>query len=259
MKEIEKGWDEFWAKVVGMESYGDEDNAFKIAKVQVKHAIKVLKLKKGNSVLDIGCGAGFHSVELARKDLKVTGVDISSTLIKFAKNLCLKYGISCEFHKMDMRKIKFKNRFNAIVIFNQTFPVFNDKENIRVLKKFNLALKQKGRIYIQSLNPFVYARIFESYREWSKKGKDFNLIKVNFDVFAQSVKGERYYIKEGRIIGERKDDIRSINFRIFTPMQWMEILKNSGFKNFKFYGSQKIPLEKFRVSSKELIVVAEKK
>lgn len=90
-----------------------------------------------------------------------------------------------------------------------------------------------------------------------KPEKGFRLIKVNFDFLTQSVKGENYYISD-KVIKEKESDVKSINFRIFTPMQWINFLKDSGFRNFKFYGSQKIPPEKFKVSSKELIVVAEK-
>jgi cyclopropane fatty-acyl-phospholipid synthase-like methyltransferase len=93
MKEIKKGWDEFWAEVIGIKIYGNRRDAFRIAKFQADHIIRTLKLKKGACLLDIGCGAGFHCIELARRSFKVTGLDISKTLISYGKKLAQKDGL----------------------------------------------------------------------------------------------------------------------------------------------------------------------
>ena len=40
------------------------------------------KFAKGKKILDIGCGSGYLSLELARDGFEVTGVDISEKCIK---------------------------------------------------------------------------------------------------------------------------------------------------------------------------------
>jgi ubiquinone/menaquinone biosynthesis C-methylase UbiE len=47
--------------------------------------LRMLALKKGESILDIACGSGFFSREFAKAGAKVTGVDIGPELIKIAK------------------------------------------------------------------------------------------------------------------------------------------------------------------------------
>ena len=46
-------------------------------KSEVDFIEKVLKLKKRAKILDLGCGHGRHSVELALRGYKVTGQDLN--------------------------------------------------------------------------------------------------------------------------------------------------------------------------------------
>lgn len=46
--------------------------------------LRILEIKAGETVLDLGCGAGFFSREFHRHGAKVIGVDISRTLIEEA-------------------------------------------------------------------------------------------------------------------------------------------------------------------------------
>jgi 2-polyprenyl-3-methyl-5-hydroxy-6-metoxy-1,4-benzoquinol methylase len=48
-------------------------------------------------VVDLGCGAGNHSVWLAEQGFDVTGIDISSRAIEHARNLAHRQGVSCGF------------------------------------------------------------------------------------------------------------------------------------------------------------------
>jgi 2-polyprenyl-3-methyl-5-hydroxy-6-metoxy-1,4-benzoquinol methylase len=259
MKEIKKGWDEFWAEVIGIKIYGNRRNAFRIAKFQADHIIRTLKLKKGACLLDIGCGAGFHCIELARRGFKVTGIDISKTLISYAKNLASKRRVKVTFSVKDMRELDYKEAFNAITILNQTFPVFDDSDDLQVLRKCNLALKTNGKLYIQSLNPSFYSKKFRAHKEWSRQDNGYRLISVNYNALNRRVEGNNIYILDtDKIIKEKANDIQAISFRLLTTKEWVRFLKKSGFKVLGFYGSQRIPLDKFKRTSNDLIIAAHK-
>ena len=53
---------------------------------EVEFIIKELGISIGSSVLDIGCGAGRHSIELAKSGIAVTGVDISPKMLAEARH-----------------------------------------------------------------------------------------------------------------------------------------------------------------------------
>jgi len=46
--------------------------------------IEEFALKPGAAILDVGCGTGRHSVELAKRGYKVTGIDLSAEMLKEA-------------------------------------------------------------------------------------------------------------------------------------------------------------------------------
>lgn len=50
------------------------------------HLLRLLGIKKGERILDLGCGPGFFVREFARAGAAVTGVDISPELIKIANS-----------------------------------------------------------------------------------------------------------------------------------------------------------------------------
>jgi SAM-dependent methyltransferase len=51
---------------------------------EVGFLIDALGLAPGSTVLDVGCGPGRHSIELARRGMLVTGIDISEAFITLA-------------------------------------------------------------------------------------------------------------------------------------------------------------------------------
>ena len=46
---------------------------------------KEIEYNKATRILDIGCGTGRHSIELAKRGYTVVGIDLSESLLKRAK------------------------------------------------------------------------------------------------------------------------------------------------------------------------------
>lgn len=68
---------------------------------EVDFIIDVLGLEPGQRVLDVGCGTGRHSVELARRDYRVTGIDLSAGMLAQACEAALRAGVEVEWVKAD--------------------------------------------------------------------------------------------------------------------------------------------------------------
>ena len=81
-------------------------------------------LKKGASVLDVGCGQGLFSYLFAKNGLKVHGIDISATGIHSANELYRHLGI--KFAIADVRAATFPQQFDCI--FVRSCSLYNTTE-----------------------------------------------------------------------------------------------------------------------------------
>ena len=98
------------------------DDTRKLAiKEKIEFVISSLKNKK--NVLDVGCGAGTLSFELARSGYNCTAIDISEKSLKIAKktaskNLKKKELKNLNFFKSSFENLqKFNNKYDAIIFF----------------------------------------------------------------------------------------------------------------------------------------------
>jgi trans-aconitate 2-methyltransferase len=82
-----------------------------------RELIAKLKLSGDEHILDVGCGDGKVTAELARAVPRgsVTGIDASSQMIAFAKNAFPPGNVpNLKFRVMDARKIRFTQKFDFI-------------------------------------------------------------------------------------------------------------------------------------------------
>jgi 2-polyprenyl-3-methyl-5-hydroxy-6-metoxy-1,4-benzoquinol methylase len=107
--------------------------------------------KRGGKVLEIGCGYGYLSLELARNGLDVAGVDLSPRSIEIAK----KYARENPFKK-NFGSLKYKagnvlamnlgkNEYDSVVFFGSLHHMPNIN---RVLSKVHAALKKGGNLIV---------------------------------------------------------------------------------------------------------------
>ena len=88
----------------------------------IDRIIAIAKQDKRKKVLEIGCGTGFLSLELARNGLDVTGVDISKSSIKIASKFLKRNKVKKNFGKLnylvlDATKKKLSKSFDTIIFF----------------------------------------------------------------------------------------------------------------------------------------------
>lgn len=112
-----------------------------------RRIVRDLKLSKQSRVLDVACGTGTQAILLAKKGYHVTGVDLSTAMLKKAK---LKAGDNpnITFIRGDATKLPFKSKsFDASTI---SFGLHDMPENIRVpiIREMKRVTKTGGQILI---------------------------------------------------------------------------------------------------------------
>src|SRR5258708_7769627 len=112
-----------------------------------------LSLKPGASVLDLCCGQGRHSVQLAKRGLKVTGLDLNPDYVELAQQAAKAGKVEIETLAADMREIPFASEFDAIVNMYSSFGYLeSEAEDLKVLESAAKALKIGGRNLFDILN-----------------------------------------------------------------------------------------------------------
>jgi SAM-dependent methyltransferase len=107
---------------------------------------KALQLAKGK-VLDVGCGAGSHSLYLQnKKNTEVTSIDISTNAISACKLRGLK-NVAVE----NILNYSSENKFDTILLLMNGTGIFEKLNKIsEYLKKLKSLLNDKGQILIDS-------------------------------------------------------------------------------------------------------------
>jgi len=121
------------------------DSEKKLASIQhyITLTYEMLKVSRGNSVLDVGCGTGDDVINLSKivgPDGRVVGIDYSAQLIAEAKARAEKAGASVEFYVGDAHELAqfgdncFDATRAAAVFHHLESPEKALKEMIRVVK-----------------------------------------------------------------------------------------------------------------------------
>jgi SAM-dependent methyltransferase len=169
-------------------------------------------------VLDIGCGAGRHSLYLQQKGLDATGIDNSPGAIK----VCKLRGLKKAFVRPAGGVDKFKpNSFETIIMLGNNFGLMGGFEQAQsILKKFYRITTPGAQIIAQSLNPYKTGnRLHLQYLKLNKKrGRMPGQLKMR--------------VRFERTIGEWFD------YLFVSPEEMQSIIRDSDWEIEKFIGSE---------------------
>ena len=117
------------------------------------HEKRAMRYVKGR-VLDIGCGAGRHSLSLQEKGLDVLGTDVSPLAIKVCKLRGLK-----KAKLMSLTQISSKlGKFDTLLMLGNNFGLFESYNKARrLLNRFHKITSDKARIIAESMDPYKTA------------------------------------------------------------------------------------------------------
>ena len=103
-----------------------------------------------STMLDVACGKGRHSIQLAKMGFDVTGIDLSEASIQEALNSERK---NLNFYRHDMRQTFWINYYDFVFNFFTSFGYFDSKrENLNALTSMTNAMKKEGTFVMDYLN-----------------------------------------------------------------------------------------------------------
>ena len=151
-------------------------------KQQIDFIIDTLDLKRNQRILDLACGFGRHSLELARRGFQVVGADITKDFITDAESTAKKEGLSAQFILSDIRDIKFKQEFDVVLNMADGAIGYleNDSENLKIFDVIANALKPGGKHFMDLCNA-EYAELHFPATSWDAGENALSLSSFEWD------------------------------------------------------------------------------
>lgn len=213
--------------------------------------VEELQLPKGSLILDVGCGTGRHSIELAKRGYNMTSVDISSGMLSEAEKAAKEAGVEVEWVHTDARQFTSDKLFDAaICLCEGAFGLLGKdgdpiRHSLSILRRINAVLKPNARVV------FTVANGFSSIRKYSQK----DIEEGRFDPLTMAdVSDHEYDTPEGR----KKVSLRE---RGFIPTELVMLFNHAGFEVEHMgggtagnWGRRMIDLDEF-----EIMVIAKKR
>lgn len=121
------------------------------------------------NLLEVGCGVGRHSLELAKLGYQVTAIDISHEGINLAEKKARKGNLDINFICQDILKYNPGKQFD-LVVFIDTLHHFYYQNINQVIRKIGLLLKTGGNlILIEPNHHYFYNFLVYNLAYWYLK------------------------------------------------------------------------------------------
>lgn len=134
---------------------------------------KLLNIKKGSKILDVGCSYGEQSLMLAKCGFKVTGIDISKKLIKRLNEKSKKQKQECIGIRGNIEKMPFKSNVFDAVIATEIFE--HVKYYDKAIGECYRVLKKEGRICVSVPTAFSEHIFSKLHPQWVKNSGHINV------------------------------------------------------------------------------------
>jgi len=179
------------------------------------HLQKAVAYARGR-VLDVGCGAGRHSLYLQARGHDVLGIDVSPLAIKVAKLRGLRKARVLAVTKVSKRL----GKFDTIVMLGNNFGLFGDAKRAKwLLARYRSITNDDARIIVESVNPHATDNTCHKSYHWRNR-------------------------RRGRMPGQLRIRVRYQNYvtpwfdyLLVSPDEMKKLLRGTGWRVAKLFGT----------------------
>lgn len=226
---------------------------------EAQFLIENLNCEKGAHVLDVPCGNGRLSFEMAKRGLRVTGIDISREFIEEARAIqnggvgppTTAGGSDITFILGDMRYVEAVTTYDGAYCFGNSFAFFDHSNMQLFLSAIARGLKPGARFLIET--GMAAESVLPDFEEQSchEMGDMIITMKEQYVAVESCIDSEYIFEREG------KTETRRAREWIYTVAEIRRMLEHAGFAILNVYGSLKG--EPYKLGDQELFIVTSKR
>ncbi|MDI6892847.1 MAG: methyltransferase domain-containing protein [Actinomycetota bacterium] len=232
---IQPDWWRYIFNSIYLKTDADVVDDQEITRKEVDLFSEILGLKPEDKILDLCCGQGRHSLELARRGfLNVEGLDRSHYLVQKAKAQAKKENINVKIREGDARKLLYPpDTFDVVAILGNSFGYFETiQDDMRVLKEVFRALRPWGELLIDVADGEHLREQFQP-RSWEWIDKKY------FVCRERSLSLDKQRLISREVVTHVEKGVIADQFyaeRLYDRESLEEILKAAGFSNITVHG-----------------------
>lgn len=192
--------------------------------------------KSALSVLDLGCGPGLYTEEMARAGHHVTGIDFSAHSIEYARSSAQRKQLDISYRNQNYLTLEDENHYDLIIMIFTDFGVLTPHQRSTLLARINRALKPGGTFIFDVLNTTISLEKLGA-RNWEMAAGGF-WRPGPYLALSDSI----YYAKEDVTLNQHivmaEDDTWDIYrfwVHTFTPAELDHLLIGTGFAEVQCY------------------------
>jgi len=202
-------------------------------------------------VLDLCCGPGRHSIALAKRGAKVTGIDRSAFLLERAASRSRADSVEVEWVHEDMRQFIRAETFDLVINMYTSFGYFDDKnEDIKVLRNVIGSLRPGGTFLIELASKEWLAKVYQPTT--SEETADGGLLIQRHEIIDDWSRIRNHWI----VVNDGQAMTFQFHHTIYSAQELKDRLDQVGFKNVRAFGD--LSGGAFGIESARLVVLAEK-
>lgn len=190
----------------------------------------------GCAVFDACCGPGRHSLELASRGYRVTGLDLTAPYIEAARESAAAFGVEVEFLCGDLRAFERPAAFDLAINLFTSFGYFEDPaDDLMVLRRLRAALKPSGALVLETIGKETAARDFIE-GEWFERGGMTVLTEFSVVGSWEGLRNRWVILRPCAGGGIERID-RCFVLRLYSAAELRAALLASGFASVSIHGS----------------------
>ncbi|MFW9968658.1 MAG: methyltransferase domain-containing protein [Candidatus Odinarchaeota archaeon] len=233
---VKKDW---WKRIFNayyLKTDGDVIDDRRITESEADYFTEVMNFQPDHHILDLCCGQGRHSIELASRGFKnVFGLDRSRYLIQKAKSNAKKNNVLCKFREGDARKLPYQpDTFDSVMILGNSFGYFESiDDDFLVLKEVFRVLKPWGKLLIDLTDGEYIKKNFQP-RSWEWIDKELFVCRersLSLDKQKLISREVITHVNKGVLVDQFYSE------RLYSKDRISQLLTKVGFSDIMFHNS----------------------
>lgn len=226
---------------------------------QADFIIEALGLWGHERILDLACGYGRHSLELARRGYQVVGVDITECYVEDARESAQKEGLSAEFICADLRELNYQDTFDVVLNLADGAIGYleNDEENHKIFEVIARALKPGGKSLIDICSQ-EHAVMHFPKKHWEIGTHGISLPSFEYDTATKRMLYGGFGIQFGEVAMPPESIEAHSSTRLYSYEEINEIFDGLGMQTVAGYGDYDKSVPMHHKNLQQVIVSAKR-